>query len=92
MLSEQEKLQICRSYTLVCPICETQNPFFRLKRDIVRAAKAEGDGHALEYKWGKPGFDSVDPLQFYWGVCAKCRTPPRLSQSCGQVTACTGAQ
>jgi diguanylate cyclase (GGDEF)-like protein len=73
MLSEQEKLQICRSYTLVCPICETQNPFFRLKRDIVRAAKAEGDGHALEYKWGKPGFDSVDPLQFYWGVCAKCR-------------------
>lgn len=81
MLSEQEKLQICRNYNLVCPICETKNQFFRLKRDIVRAAKAEGDGHALEYKWGKPGFDSVDPLQFYWGVCAKCRFTGELDDA-----------
>jgi len=81
MLSEQEKLQICRSYNLTCPICETQNPFFRLKRDMVRAAKAEGDGHALENKWGKPGFDSVDPLQFYWGVCSKCRFTGELDDA-----------
>ncbi len=81
MLSEQEKLQICRGYTLVCPICETKNPFFRLKRDIVLAAKSEGDGHALVYKWGKPGFDSVDPLQFYWGVCSKCRFTGELDDA-----------
>ncbi|MGY8824880.1 MAG: DUF2225 domain-containing protein [Candidatus Latescibacterota bacterium] len=81
MLSEQEKIQICRSYNLTCPICETQNPFFRLKRDMVRAAKAEGDGHALENKWDKPGFDSVDPLQFYWGVCSKCRFTGELDDA-----------
>ena len=27
MLSEQEKLQICRSYELICPVCETKNGF-----------------------------------------------------------------
>ena len=49
-----------------------ENAFFRLKRDIVNSAKQEGDGHALAYKWGKPGFDEVNPLDFYWGVCQKC--------------------
>ncbi len=81
MLNEQEKQQICRSYDLTCPACETENKFFRLKRDIVQAAKSEGDGHALEYKWGKPGFDPVDPLQFYWGVCKKCRFTGELDDA-----------
>ena len=72
MLNDEEKLQICRKYALKCGICETENTYFRLKRDIVNSAKQEGDGHALAYKWGKPGFDEVNPLDFYWGVCQKC--------------------
>ncbi len=72
MLSAEEKTQICRKYVLKCGICETENEYFRLKRDIVQAAKTEGDGHALSYKWSKPGFDAVNPLDFYFGVCSKC--------------------
>ena len=68
MLNDEEKLQICRKYALKCGICETENTYFRLKRDIVNSAKQEGDGHALAYKWGKPGFDEVNQLDFYWGV------------------------
>ena len=73
MLSEQELLQICSRYELACPVCETKNDYFRLKRDMARGVETEGDGHPLTYKWGKPGFDSIDPLQFFWGVCQKCR-------------------
>ena len=40
---------------------------------MARGVETEGDGHPLTYKWGKPGFDSIDPLQFFWGVCQKCR-------------------
>ena len=72
MLSEKELLQICRRYELVCPICETKNSYFRLKRDMARPLETEGDGHPHSYKWGKAGFDSVDPLQFFWGTCMKC--------------------
>ncbi len=73
MLSEQETLQICNGYELVCPICETKNVYYRLKRDMVRPLDTEGDGHPMRYKWGQAGFDSIDPLQFFWGVCTKCR-------------------
>ena len=81
MLSEQEKLQICRKYDIQCPFCETTKEFFRLKRDIVRAQKTTGDGHPTEYKWGKPGFDSVDPKQFFFGVCPKCRFTGELDDA-----------
>ena len=40
---------------------------------MARGVETEGDGHPLTYKWGKPGFDSIDPLQFFLGVCQKCR-------------------
>ena len=73
MLNEQEILQICSIYELVCPICETKNVHFRLKRDMARPSETEGDGHPLQYKWRQAGFESVDPLQFFWGVCQKCR-------------------
>ena len=72
MLSEQETLQICTGYELVCPICETKNVYYRLKRDMVRPLDTEGDGHPMRYKWRQAGFDSIDPLQFFWGGCAKC--------------------
>ena len=73
MLSEPETLQICTGYELVCPICETKNVYYRLKRDMVRPLDTEGDGHPMRYKWRQAGFDSIDPLQFFWGICAKCR-------------------
>lgn len=72
MLSEQEVQQICRVYKVTCPVCATDADHQRLKRDMVRATKTAGDGYPLEYKWAKPGFDSVDPKQFIIGVCAKC--------------------
>ena len=52
MLSEQELLQICSRYELTCPVCETKNNYFRLKRDMARSVETEGDGHPLNYKWG----------------------------------------
>lgn len=72
MLSEEELTQICRKYAIPCPICGAENDYFRLKRDMARAAKTEGDGHPLTYKWSKSGFDSVDPLQFFMGACGSC--------------------
>ena len=72
MLSQQELGQICRGYEISCPICGTSATHFRLKRDMARPAKTEGDGHPTTWKWGKPGFDSVDPKQFFKGVCGKC--------------------
>jgi diguanylate cyclase (GGDEF)-like protein len=81
MLSEQEKLQICRRYELNCPICETKNVHFRLKPDAVRVTKTEGDTHPLKYKWNKPGFDSIDPKQFFWGTCQKCRFTGELDDA-----------
>ena len=72
MLSEQELQQICRSYEIVCPVCSTSNHYYRLKRDMARAATSEGDGHPTKWKWGKPGFDTVDPKQFFMGSCSKC--------------------
>ena len=81
MLSEQELMQICRRYPISCPICGTDNEFFRLKRDICRPVKTEGDGHPLNYRWGKAGFDSVDPLQFHFGVCKRCRFTGELADA-----------
>ncbi|MFH1568358.1 MAG: DUF2225 domain-containing protein [Gemmatimonadota bacterium] len=72
MLSEQELQQICRAYTIACPACSAETVHYRLKRDIVRATNQEGDGHPIGYRWQKPGFDSVDPLQYFMGVCPKC--------------------
>jgi len=71
MLSEQEILQICSTYELVCPVCETKNTYFRLKRDMARAVDTEGDGHPLRYKWRQAGFDSVDSVVFFWGGLPK---------------------
>lgn len=81
MLNEEEKIQICRQYTLQCGVCEAENTFYRLKRDIVNPAKREGDGHALVYKWGKPGFDGINPLDFFWGVCQKCSFTGELNDA-----------
>ncbi len=72
MLIEQEIQQICRKYTITCPFCSTPNEYYRLKRDMARPAESEGDGHPLAWRWGKSGFDSVDPKQFFFGVCSKC--------------------
>jgi hypothetical protein len=72
MLTEAELQQICRSYQIVCPVCATANQHYRLKRDMARAAKSEGDGHPTKWKWGKPGFDSFDPKQLFMGECSKC--------------------
>lgn len=72
MLTEQELQQVCRVYKTTCPVCGTEADHYRLKRDMARAVKAAGDGYPLQYKWQKPGFDSVDPKQFFMGVCAKC--------------------
>ncbi len=72
-LSEKELLQICRKYEFPCPICEANNAFFRLKPDVCRPGKQENDGHPQVWKWAKPGFDSLDPKQFFWGICQKCR-------------------
>lgn len=63
---------ICRKYLLRCPICETQNSHNRLKRDIVRPIVTEGDGHPLENKWAVVGYEHINPLEFFWGVCNKC--------------------
>jgi diguanylate cyclase (GGDEF)-like protein len=81
MLSEQELQQICRKYELACPICETTNNFARLKPDICRPGQQEGDGHPRVWRWTKPGFDSVDPKLFFWGVCQKCRFAGELDDA-----------
>ncbi len=81
MLSDQEILQICRKYDIQCPLCDTTKEFYRLKRDVVRPQKSEGDGHPTEFKWGKAGFDSVDPKQFFFGVCPKCRFTGELDDA-----------
>jgi len=70
--SEDGVLQICRRYEITCPICENKNELLRLKADICRPVETEGDGHPLRFKWGKPGFETVDPKQYFWGVCAQC--------------------
>jgi len=80
-LSEEELLQICRRYEITCPICETQNEFFRLKPDICRPVETEGDGHPLCFKWSQPGFDAVDPKRFFWGVCIQCRFTGELEDA-----------
>ena len=72
MLTEQEIQQICRRYEIPCPVCGQENGYYRLKRDMVRATESEGDGHPLNYRWGKPGFDSIDPKQFFFGSCSNC--------------------
>ncbi|MFC1526899.1 DUF2225 domain-containing protein [Candidatus Latescibacterota bacterium] len=72
MLTEQELQQICRTYEITCPVCATEASHYRLKRDMARARKSEGDGHPTEWKWQKAGFDSVDPKQFFMAVCPKC--------------------
>ena len=72
MLSEQEIQQICRRYEIPCPICGEENSYYRLKRDMARPTDTAGDGHPRTYRWGKPGFDPVDPKQFFFGSCGKC--------------------
>jgi diguanylate cyclase (GGDEF)-like protein len=80
-LSEKELLQICRKYEFACPVCEARNAFFRLKPDICRPGNQEGDGHPQAWRWTKPGFDSLDPKQFFWGVCQKCRFAGELDDA-----------
>jgi len=80
-LNEKELLQICRKYEFACPVCEARNAFFRLKPDICRPGDQEGDGHPRTWRWSKPGFDSLDPKQFFWGVCQKCRFAGELDDA-----------
>ena len=80
-LSEQEIQQICRAYEIKCAVCSTANSFFRLKRDMARAAKTDGDGHPITYKWGKSGFDSVNPLLFFLGTCSTCGFTGELDEA-----------
>lgn len=80
-LSEKELLQICRKYQFACPVCEAQNAFFRLKPDICRPGEQEGDGHPRAWRWTKAGFDSIDPKQFFWGICQKCRFAGELDDA-----------
>mgnify|MGYP006997621192 CR=1 FL=1 len=83
MLSDQDLEQICRVYKIICPVCQSEADFHRLKRDMARAVKTAGDGYPLVYKWQKPGFDSVDPKQFFMAACSmlggeeKKPNPPR---------------
>ena len=70
MLSEQELQQICRSYEIVCPVCSTSNHYYRLKRDMARAATSEGDGHPTKWKWGKPRLRHRRPETVFHGVLA----------------------
>ena len=72
MLSEQELGQICRAYEVSCPVCTTTTLHHRLKPDMARPGKTDGDGHPLTTRWGKPGFDTVDPKQFFMAVCPQC--------------------
>jgi len=81
ILSERELLQICRKYEITCTVCSTANAFFRLKPDACRPGNQEGDGHPRAWKWSKPGFDAVDPKQFFWGVCQKCRFAGELDEA-----------
>ena len=71
MLTEQEIQQICRRY-VPCPVCGQDNSYYRLKRDMARGTEIEGDGHPLKYRWGKPGFDTVDPKRFFLESCSNC--------------------
>lgn len=80
-LSEQELLQICRKYEITCTVCGTPNAFFRLKPDICRPGNQEGDGHPRVWRWNKPGFDTVDPKQLFWGICKKCRFAGELDDA-----------
>ncbi len=80
-LSQEEIQQICRAYEIKCAVCSTANSFFRLKRDMARAAKTDGDDHPITYKWGKPGFDSVDPKMFFLGTCSKCGFTGELDEA-----------
>ncbi|HCR16465.1 MAG TPA: hypothetical protein DIU35_03195, partial [Candidatus Latescibacteria bacterium] len=61
-------------YTIVCPACNCENKFPRLKRDIYRTRNTEPDGHPLEVKWMvKSEFPEwLTPLNFFWGVCERC--------------------
>jgi diguanylate cyclase (GGDEF)-like protein len=72
MLTPEELQQICRVYKITCPVCLTESEYHRLKRDMARPVKTAGDGYPIEYKWQKAGFDSVDPKQFFMGVCSRC--------------------
>jgi diguanylate cyclase (GGDEF)-like protein len=81
MLSDQELKEICRVYKIICPVCQSEADFHRLKRDMARAVKTAGDGYPLVYKWQKPGFDSVDPKQFFMAACSKCGFAGELDDS-----------
>ena len=72
MLSEEDYSSICRRYTLKCPICEAENTHNRLKRDMVRPVVSGGDGHPIENKWTLGGYELINPLEFFWGICGRC--------------------
>lgn len=80
-MTEKEVLQICRKYEIACPVCSAANSYFRLKPDICRPKETEGDGHPLSWRWSKPGFDSVDPKQFFFGTCQNCRFTGELDDA-----------
>lgn len=74
MITEEIYEQLCRVYTIVCPACNCENKFPRLKRDIYRARNTEPDGHPLEVKWMVKSEipEWLTPLNFFWGVCERC--------------------
>jgi hypothetical protein len=66
--------QLCRSYTIACPACGTENAFPRYKRDVVRMKSSGPDGHPIEYGWREEGDFPIwiTPITFFWGSCDNC--------------------
>ena len=73
-MTEEITEQLCRSYNIVCPACNTENRYPRLKRDVYRAKEQEPDGHPLELTWQAQGEipEWVSPLHYFWGTCSRC--------------------
>lgn len=81
MLTDDERRTICNPYEIICPVCATTNVFHRLKRDICSPLDKEGDGHPQAWKWAKPGFEGIDPKQFFLGVCQRCHFTGELDDA-----------
>lgn len=72
MLDESQILKICNKYDFICPICNTFNAFYRLKRDICRPLNREEDGHPQSWRWSVEGYENIDPKLFMFGTCRSC--------------------
>ena len=72
MLDESQILKICNKYDFICPICNTFNAFYRLKRDICRPLNRKEDGHPQSWRWSVEGYENIDPKLFMFGTCRSC--------------------